>query len=122
MSINYANYAGIYKSELAGAIIFAVIYVPLFFFNVIRSIRRPTYVLIVLALFCLSTPQSSLTVSVLIKFRPRSVRVVAFTMRAILAGSESAGQNLNLLVAEEIIYSVGFFGLLYSAYTLVLDR
>lgn len=43
-------------------------------------------------------------------------------MRAVLAGSPSAGQNLNLLAAEEIIYSVGFFGLLYSAYTLVLDR
>lgn len=43
-------------------------------------------------------------------------------MRAILAGSDTAGQNLNLVIAESIIYSVGFFGLLYSAYTLVLDR
>ena len=43
-------------------------------------------------------------------------------MRAILAGSEKAGENLDLLVAQQIIYSTGFFGLLYSAYTLVLDR
>ena len=50
------------------------------------------------------------------------VRIVAFVLRAILAGSDSAGRNLNLLVAEQIIYSTGFFGLLYSAYTLVLDR
>ena len=48
--------------------------------------------------------------------------MVSFTLRAILAGSESAGENLDLLVAEQIIYNTGFFGLLYSAYTLVLDR
>ena len=43
-------------------------------------------------------------------------------MRAVLAGSESAGEDLNLVIAESIVYSVGFFGLLYSTYTLVLDR
>lgn len=43
-------------------------------------------------------------------------------MRAIMSGSDTAGQNLNLFVAEGVIYSAGFFGLLYSAYTLVLDR
>ena len=43
-------------------------------------------------------------------------------MRAVLAGSDSAGTNIELLIAESIVYSVGFFGLLYSAYTLVLDR
>lgn len=43
-------------------------------------------------------------------------------MRAILAGSDTAGTNVNVVVAEAIIYGVGFFGLLYSAYTLVLDR
>lgn len=50
------------------------------------------------------------------------VRVVAFTMRAILSGSDTAGRNRNVVIAELIIYNVGFFGLLYSAYTLVLDR
>ena len=39
-----------------------------------------------------------------------------------LSGSATAGTNLNLYVAESVIYGVGFFGLLYSAYTLVLDR
>lgn len=43
-------------------------------------------------------------------------------MRAVLAGSDSAGGDLNLVIGEMIVYSVGFFGLLYSAYTLVLDR
>ena len=43
-------------------------------------------------------------------------------MRATLAGSDSTGSNVNLVIGESIVYSVGFFGLLYSAYTLVLDR
>lgn len=55
ISINYARAEGIYKSELAAPIIFIVAYIPLFFFNVYRSIRHPTYVLIVLAIFCAST-------------------------------------------------------------------
>ena len=43
-------------------------------------------------------------------------------MRAVLAKSESAGENFNLVLAQQIIYGVGFFGILYSAYTMVLDR
>lgn len=50
------------------------------------------------------------------------VRMAAFTMRAVLAASDGAGQNSNLLIAEQVVFSVGYFGLLYSAYTLVLDR
>ena len=51
-----------------------------------------------------------------------SVRVVSFAMRAALAKRESAGENFNLVLAQQIIYGVGFFGILYSAYTMVLDR
>lgn len=43
-------------------------------------------------------------------------------MRAALAGSNSVGTSLNIVVAQSVLYEVGFFGLLYSAYTLVLDR
>ncbi|GJE97294.1 hypothetical protein PsYK624_135100 [Phanerochaete sordida] len=102
-TVNYARLEGIEKSELPGAIVLAAVYVPLFIFNVARSIRHPTYVLIVLSFFC-------------------AIRVTAFTLRAILSGSDTAGENISLVIAESIIYSVGFFGLLYSAYTLVLDR
>ncbi|PSR82305.1 hypothetical protein PHLCEN_2v6096, partial [Hermanssonia centrifuga] len=106
-AINYANYSGIYKSELAGAIIFAAVYTPLFFFNVYRSIRRPTYVLVMLAFFCFSEhPRFFLHDALIDHGVSMSVRVVAFTLRAILAGSAFAGQNLNLLVAQQIIYSV----------------
>ena len=51
-----------------------------------------------------------------------SVRVVSFAMRALLAKSESAGENSDLVLSQQIIYGVGFFGVLYSAYTMVLDR
>lgn len=50
------------------------------------------------------------------------VRVVSFAMRAVLARSESAGQNFDLVLAQQIVYGVGFFGILYSAYIMVLDR
>jgi len=51
-----------------------------------------------------------------------AIRVTAFVMRAVLAGSDSAGTDFGLFIGESIVYSVGFFGLLYSVYTLVLDR
>lgn len=43
-------------------------------------------------------------------------RIVSFAMRAILAKSESAGENFDLVLSQQIIYGVGFFGILYSAY------
>jgi len=99
--INYAHYFGI--ETIAGAAIFAAAYVPLLGWFILQSIKRPTYVFVVLSLFC-------------------AIRITAFTIRAVLAGSDSAGQDLNLLIGEQVLFGVGFFGLLYSAYTLVLDR
>ena len=43
-------------------------------------------------------------------------------MRALLAKSESAGENFDLVLAQQIVYGVGFFGILYSTYLMVLDR
>ncbi|KAF8876265.1 hypothetical protein BD779DRAFT_171071 [Infundibulicybe gibba] len=99
--INYAKLFGF--ESVAAAAVFAALYVPLFGWFVRQSFGRPTYVFIVLSLFC-------------------AIRIAAFIIRAILAGSDSAGHNLSLLIGDEILFSVGFFGLLYSAYTLVLDR
>ena len=50
-----------------------------------------------------------------------SVRIAAFVLRAVLVSIESEGQKLGLLIGDQILFGVGFFGLLYSAYTLVLD-
>ena len=53
------------------------------------------------------------------------VRVVAFAMRAVLAGSESTAENLNVVIANEALFGIRLFQfdiLIYSAYNLVLDR
>jgi len=47
---------------------------------------------------------------------------VAFAMRAVLAASESTAENLNVVIADEALFGIGYFGLIYSAYNLVLDR
>ncbi|KAF9526921.1 hypothetical protein CPB83DRAFT_816514 [Crepidotus variabilis] len=99
-AINYAHYIG--YDNLPASIVFAVLYAPLFFWFLRKSFTHPTYVHFVLTLFCL-------------------IRVVAFIIRAVLAGSSNAGTNLGLVIADQILFGVGYFGLLYSAYTLVLD-
>ncbi|KAF8892350.1 hypothetical protein CPB84DRAFT_1748770 [Gymnopilus junonius] len=99
--LNYATFYGIHS--IPGAVVFAVLYAPLFGWFILQSFRHPTYVHVILVLFC-------------------AIRIAAFAIRAALAGSSSAGQNLGLLIADQVLFGVGYFGLLYSAYTLVLDR
>lgn len=98
---NYAVYSRM--QSLAGAVVFAIIYFLLFFTYVFKAFSRPTYVHFMLAFFCI-------------------LRVCAFVIRALLIKVDSIGENLNVFIAYQIIYNVGFFGILYSAYTLVLDR
>lgn len=43
-------------------------------------------------------------------------------MRAAIAGSASAGHDRGLSIGYTVLFNTGFFSLLYSAYTLVLDR
>ncbi|KAG6889156.1 hypothetical protein C0995_003333 [Termitomyces sp. Mi166 len=117
--VNYAKILGV--ESVAAAIVFALAYLPLFVWFVRQSFGRPTYVFVVLSFFCSSKATRSPM------FIPRLtwaylVRIAAFTIRAVLAGSESAGENLGLFIADSVLFGVGFFALLYSAYTLVLDR
>lgn len=118
---NYAQSEGI--RSLAAAVIFTILYVPLFLVSSFLALRRPTSVFWSLSIF--SFREES--------FRSRwedrpavltfdTVRILAFTLRAILAGSNAAGHSLNLFIAEQIIYMAGFSWLLYAAYTLVFDR
>jgi hypothetical protein len=51
-----------------------------------------------------------------------TVRVTSFSIRAELAASTSAGSNLSLVIAYGVLAAIGFFGLIYSAYTLIVDR
>lgn len=43
-------------------------------------------------------------------------------MRALLTKRETAGENFHFVLAQQIIYGIGFFGVLYSAYIMVIDR
>ncbi|KAF8993945.1 hypothetical protein BDQ17DRAFT_1392501 [Cyathus striatus] len=100
-TVNFASATGI--DSVAGAIIFAVLYVPPLGYFAFQSFKLRSRIVIVLTLFC-------------------AIRIAAFIIRAILAGVESAGENLGLLIADDILIGVGFFSLLYPAYALVLDR
>ncbi|TFK68652.1 hypothetical protein BDN72DRAFT_841538 [Pluteus cervinus] len=98
---NYADFFGIKTVDAAA--IFAALYLILLGYYLLQAKRHPTYVLITLSVFC-------------------AIRTSAFAIRTALAASDTAGQNLGLYIAEQVLFSVGFVGLLYSSYTLVLDR
>ncbi|KAJ7246776.1 hypothetical protein B0H12DRAFT_1053639 [Mycena haematopus] len=100
-SIDYAAQFGMHS--VAAAAIFAVLFFPLGCWFVRQSIKNTTYVYIILTLFC-------------------AMRVTAYIIRAIMANSISEGSILNLFIADQVLFGVGFFALLYSAYTLVIDR
>ncbi|KAF9557577.1 hypothetical protein CPC08DRAFT_774939 [Agrocybe pediades] len=99
-NFNYAKAFGI--RSVPAAVVFAIAYVPLAAWFISRFIARKNMVYATFILFC-------------------SIRVTAFFIRAALAGMESAGENFRLFIADEVLIGVGYFGLLYSAYTLVLD-
>ena len=123
ITINYARLEGIQHSEVPAAVIFAALYVPCVPIFVYLSVKRYTSIWRSLALFSLGKSDTQSPGKNLISRNPFfTVRTTAFILRAILAASSSAGTNLSLVIAEQVIYGIGFFGLLYSAYILVLDR
>ncbi|KAF8955120.1 hypothetical protein BDZ97DRAFT_1675192 [Flammula alnicola] len=95
--INFAKALG-FNSEGA-AVVFAILYAPLLGWYVRQSFVRPTSVHFALVFFC-------------------TIRLAAFAIRAALISLDSAGQNINILIADEILFGVGYFSLLYSAYTI----
>ncbi|KIL68435.1 hypothetical protein M378DRAFT_881936 [Amanita muscaria Koide BX008] len=101
MAIDYAAYGGI--SSLAAAIVFALLYVPLAAWYIRTLFHHLRRYVIVLTVFC-------------------HIRIVSFIIRAVLAGNSSAAQNLSIYIAEQVLLSIGFFALLFSAYTLTMDR
>ncbi|KAJ7894099.1 hypothetical protein B0H13DRAFT_2036800, partial [Mycena leptocephala] len=103
--MSYFNYAAAFGfHSVAASAIFAVLFIAMgLWFVRHESIKNTTFVYIILTLFC-------------------EMRLAAYITRAILAHSISAGSNRSLFIADEVLFGVGFFALLYSAYTLVLDR
>ncbi|KAK0210066.1 hypothetical protein DFS33DRAFT_1270170 [Desarmillaria ectypa] len=90
-TINYAEAYG--HDSLTAAVIFAIAYLPLCGFFALQFIRIPTYVYGVLCLFF-------------------TLRVAAFAIRAIMIGFDASGENLDLFVADQVLFGIGFFGLL----------
>ncbi|KAJ3887860.1 hypothetical protein GG344DRAFT_54883 [Lentinula edodes] len=101
MAYNYAKAFG--WNSVAAAAVFAALYSALALYFVAKIIQERRKVLFTMTLFC-------------------TIRVAAFIMRAISVGVASAGDNEGVFIATEVLFSVGFFGLLYATYSLVVDR
>ncbi|KAJ7291538.1 hypothetical protein C8J57DRAFT_1458358 [Mycena rebaudengoi] len=99
-SINYAFEFGF---DSVAAVVLAALYLLLLIWFIRQLIKRTSYVYIALVLFC-------------------TMRIAAYIMRAMLAGSIAQGSNLGLFITDQILFGIGFFALLYSAFNLVLDR
>ncbi|KAF9066002.1 hypothetical protein BDP27DRAFT_1228238 [Rhodocollybia butyracea] len=99
--INYAQLFG--WNSVPAAAVFAAVYSLLAAFFLFKIIRERRYVLFIMTSFCL-------------------IRLTAFIMRAISAGVSSVGENEGIFIGAEVLFSVGFFGLLYGTYILVVDR
>lgn len=54
--------------------------------------------------------------------KDKTVRVVGFILSAVLAASDGAKENDGLVIAETIFFTVGFVGLLYSVFMLLMNR
>ncbi|KAI8820282.1 uncharacterized protein EV422DRAFT_85975 [Fimicolochytrium jonesii] len=96
-----ADAVGIHSVALP--IVFLVVYVALFFVFLWKLRRNPVAVFIFMVAFCV-------------------FRVAAFAVRAAIAASDSLQNDLNWVLTANIIYTIGFFGLVYSAYSLLVRR
>lgn len=119
--INYAKAVGIESFPLA--VIFCAIYIPLFLVFTFRWFKNMIYVLGAVALFSISEFRFCGNKISKADFCSLSqVRITAFGMRAAFTKSDSLSQNKNMIIAQSIIYSIGYFGVLSSAINLVIDR
>ncbi|KAJ7473579.1 hypothetical protein B0H11DRAFT_1728930 [Mycena galericulata] len=102
MPTNYAAILGI-KNKWA-PILFAVIYFLVMIWYLVQSIRRRGLVYIGLAFFS-------------------ALRVVSFSLRAAMANNHrNDAFSGKMAIAYEVLYNIGFFSILLSAYRLLHDR
>ncbi|KAF5369143.1 hypothetical protein D9757_011065 [Collybiopsis confluens] len=99
--INYAKLFGFHS--IPAAVILAVCYLPLGILFLPKLIAHRSYLVFTITLFCW-------------------IRLGAFILRAVMIASKSAAEDENVFIADEVLFSIGFFGLLYGAYGLVVDR
>ncbi|KIY71898.1 hypothetical protein CYLTODRAFT_486842 [Cylindrobasidium torrendii FP15055 ss-10] len=100
-NFNYASYAG-YES-FAAAIIFVVAYIPLACYYPFLWFKLRSGTVFTMILFS-------------------QVRIVAFVIRAVMIKDEAAAETEGLFIADQVLFSAGFLGLLLAAYELVLAR
>jgi len=84
-------------------IVFAVLYFFIFIYYISQAIRRHASIYSGLAFFSL-------------------LRIVAFSLRAAMANNSKAASNEGIAIAYAVLYTVGFFSILLSAYRLLHDR
>ncbi|KAJ7139132.1 hypothetical protein C8R44DRAFT_301478 [Mycena epipterygia] len=102
MATNYGAILGI-KNKWA-PIVFAVLYFLLLLWYLAQTVRRHAWVYGGLAFFS-------------------ALRVVSFSLRAAIANNHhNSAFNRQMATAYEVIYNVGFFSILLSAYRLLNDR
>ncbi|KXN87055.1 hypothetical protein AN958_09401 [Leucoagaricus sp. SymC.cos] len=100
-TIDYASLLGI--ESLPAAVIFTILYSSISVFYIWRTITNFNFVLILVTIFCL-------------------IRVVGFAIRAALTGSASAGSDLSVVVADQVLFGAGFTALLFAIFNLETDR
>jgi len=98
---NYSQALGIHNKW--APIVFAVIYFFIFLYYVTQAIRRHAIIYGALAFFSL-------------------LRIISFSLRAAMANSPNDASNKGIAIAYEVLYSVGFFSILFSVYRLLQDR
>lgn len=105
------------------AALFAALYTILVPLYVWKTAHNPTYTFIVLIIFCLceSSP-FTLGARWPSVAENETVRITGFILRAILAASDGAKENDGIVISEMIFFTLGFVGLLYSAFILILGR
>ena len=107
---------------VGAAALFAVLYAALVPLYLWKTARNPTYTYIVLVIFCIcESPLSALDDHGWL-LRIQIVRIAGFILRAILAASDGAKENAGIVISEMIFFTLGFVGLLYSVFILILDR
>ncbi|KIK64523.1 hypothetical protein GYMLUDRAFT_71341 [Collybiopsis luxurians FD-317 M1] len=99
--VNYAKLFG-FKS-IPAAVVFAACYIPLSILFIPKLIQHRTYLMLTVTLFCW-------------------IRLGAFGLRTVLIASKSAAENESVFITDQVLFSIGFFGLLYGAFGLVVDR
>ncbi|KAJ7355912.1 hypothetical protein DFH08DRAFT_773207 [Mycena albidolilacea] len=102
MATNYASILGIQNKW--APIVFAVIYFLVMLWYLVQAARRHAWVYGALALFS-------------------ALRVVSFSLRAAIASNHhNDAFNRQMAIAYEVLYNVGYFSILLSAYRLLHDR